>query len=253
MALLSVKNLTAKFGAFTAFEDVDIELEKGSLTGLIGTNGAGKSTLFSAITGYITPTSGSVTFDGHDMLSLSIEKRVETGLGRTFQVPREFSRLSVFQNLMAAPPNQAGESLLKLFVAARSVRRQEAELAERANAMLKFLNLAKVADTPAGSLSGGQKKLLELGRLLMLEPSCIMLDEPFAGVNPVLVEELSERIVELNQRGITLLIIEHDLASLSRLVPKLYAMDRGRIIAEGKPAEVLADPLVREAYMGGVI
>lgn len=253
MALLSVKNLTAKFGAFTAFEGVDIELEKGSLTGLIGTNGAGKSTLFSAITGYITPTSGSVAFDGHDMLSLSIEKRVETGLGRTFQVPREFSRLSVFQNLMAAPPNQAGESLLKLFVAARSVRRQEAELAERANTMLKFLNLAKVADTPAGSLSGGQKKLLELGRLLMLEPSCIMLDEPFAGVNPVLVEELSERIVELNQRGITLLIIEHDLASLSRLVPKLYAMDRGRIIAEGKPAEVLADPLVREAYMGGVI
>ena len=253
MALLSVKNLTAKFGAFTAFEGVDIELEKGSLTGLIGTNGAGKSTLFSAITGYITPTSGSVAFDGHDMLPLSIEKRVETGLGRTFQVPREFSRLSVFQNLMAAPPNQAGESLLKLFVAARRVRRQEAELAERANTMLKFLNLAKVAHTPAGSLSGGQKKLLELGRLLMLEPSCIMLDEPFAGVNPVLVEELSERIVELNQRGITLLIIEHDLASLSRLVPKLYAMDRGRIIAEGKPAEVLADPLVREAYMGGVI
>jgi branched-chain amino acid transport system ATP-binding protein len=253
MALLSVKNLSAKFGAFTAFEDVDIELEKGSLTGLIGTNGAGKSTLFSAITGYITPSSGSVTFDGHDMLSLSIEKRVETGLGRTFQVPREFSRLSVFQNLMAAPPNQAGESLLKLFVAARSVRRQEAELAERANTMLKFLNLAKVADMPAGSLSGGQKKLLELGRLLMLEPTCIMLDEPFAGVNPVLVEELSQRIVELNQRGITLLIIEHDLASLSRLVPKLYAMDRGRIIAEGKPAEVLADPLVREAYMGGVI
>lgn len=253
MALLSVKNLSAKFGAFTAFEDVDIELEKGTLTGLIGTNGAGKSTLFSAITGYITPSSGSVTFDGHDMLSLSIEKRVETGLGRTFQVPREFSRLSVFQNLMAAPPNQAGESLIKLFVAAGRVRRQEAELAERAHAMLTFLNLAKVADTPAGSLSGGQKKLLELGRLLMLEPTCIMLDEPFAGVNPVLVEELSERIVELNQRGITLLIIEHDLASLSRIVPKLYAMDRGRIIAAGKPAEVLADPRVREAYMGGVI
>lgn len=253
MALLSVKNLSAKFGAFTAFEDVDIELEKGSLTGLIGTNGAGKSTLFSAITGYITPSSGSVTFDGHDMLSLSIEKRVETGLGRTFQVPREFSRLSVFQNLMAAPPNQAGESLFKLFMAAGSVRRQEAELAERADAMLTFLNLGKVAHTPAGSLSGGQKKLLELGRLLMLEPTCIMLDEPFAGVNPVLVEELSERIVELNQRGITLFIIEHDLASLSRIVPKLYAMDRGRIIAQGKPVEVLADPHVREAYMGGVI
>ncbi|MBS3649814.1 ABC transporter ATP-binding protein [Pseudaminobacter sp. 19-2017] len=253
MSLLSVKNLSARFGAFTAFDGVDIELAKGSLTGLIGTNGAGKSTLFSAITGYITPSSGEVKFDGHDMLPLSIEKRVEKGLSRTFQVPREFSRLSVFQNLMAAPPNQAGESLAKLFITPGRVRRQEAELAERADSMLQFLNLARVADTPAGSLSGGQKKLLELGRLLMLEPSCIMLDEPFAGVNPVLVEELSQRIVELNQRGITLLIIEHDLASLSRLVPRLYAMDRGRIIAEGKPSEVLADPRVREAYMGGVI
>lgn len=253
MALLSVRNLAVRFGAFTAFEEVDIDLEKGSLTGLIGTNGAGKSTLFSAITGYITPHEGSVTFDGADLLALSIERRVQRGLGRTFQVPREFSRLSVFQNLMAAPPNQAGESLLSLVFTAPRVFRQEAELAERAHEMLRFLNLAKVADISAGSLSGGQKKLLELGRLLMLEPSCIMLDEPFAGVNPVLVEELSQRILELNQRGITLLIIEHDLASLSRLVPRLYAMDRGRIIAEGKPSDVLADARVREAYMGGVI
>jgi branched-chain amino acid transport system ATP-binding protein len=253
MTLLSVRDLTARFGAFTAFEDVNLNLEKGSLTGLIGTNGAGKSTLFSAITGYITPCKGSVTFDGTDMLPLSIERRVQKGLSRTFQVPREFSRLSVFQNLMAAPPNQAGESLLKLILTAPRVVRQEAELAERTHEMLRFLNLAKVADTPAGSLSGGQKKLLELGRLLMLEPSCIMLDEPFAGVNPVLVEEISQRILELNQRGITLLIIEHDLASLSRLVPRLYAMDRGRIIAEGKPSEVLGEPRVREAYMGGVI
>ncbi len=253
MSLLSVKNLTARFGAFTAFEDVSIDIEKGSLVGLIGTNGAGKSTLFSAITGYIAPHAGTVTFAGDDMLALSIEQRVQRGLARTFQVPREFSRLSVFDNLMAAPSRQAGESLLQLFLAAPKVRRQEAELAERTHDMLAFLNLTRVADTPAGSLSGGQKKLLELGRLLMLEPSCIMLDEPFAGVNPVLVQELSQRIVELNRRGITLLIIEHDLASLSRLVPKLYAMDRGRIIAEGRPDEVLADNRVREAYMGGVI
>jgi branched-chain amino acid transport system ATP-binding protein len=253
MALLSVKNLTVRFGAFTAFEDVTMDIEKGSLVGLIGTNGAGKSTLFSAITGYITPHSGSVTFAGEDMLSLSIEKRVQRGLSRTFQLPREFHRLSVFDNLMAAPPHQLGENLIGLIFTAPRVFRQEAELAERSHEMLRFLNLTKVADAPAGSLSGGQKKLLELGRLLMLEPSCIMLDEPFAGVNPVLVQELSQRIVELNQRGITLVIIEHDLASLSRLVPTLYAMDRGRIIAEGSPDAVLSNPCVREAYMGGVI
>ncbi|MGF7158748.1 branched-chain amino acid transport system ATP-binding protein [Rhodoligotrophos appendicifer] len=253
MSLLSVRNLTARFGAFVAFEDVSIELEPGSLTGLIGTNGAGKSTLFSAITGYITPNAGSVRFADEDMLSLSIEKRVQRGLGRTFQVPREFTRLSVFDNLMAAAPHQIGEKLFGLIFAAGKVARQERDLGDRTSEMLRFLNLAKVADTPAGSLSGGQKKLLELGRLLMLEPRCILLDEPFAGVNAVLIEELSQRIVELNQRGITLLIIEHDLAGLSRLVPRLYAMDRGRIIAEGSPAKVLANDKVREAYMGGVI
>ena len=253
MSLLTVRNLTARFGAFTAFEDVSLELEKGALVGLIGTNGAGKSTLFSALTGYIPPAAGTVMFNGEDMLPLSIEKRVQRGLSRTFQIPREFSRLSVFNNLMAAPPDQAGERLVQLFLTPTKVFRQEARLAERAHEMLRFLNLTKVADTPAGSLSGGQKKLLELGRLLMLEPACIMLDEPFAGVNPVLIQELSQRIVELNQRGITLFIIEHDLASLSRLVPRLYAMDRGRIIAEGKPEDVLADNRVREAYMGGAV
>lgn len=253
MNLLSITNLTAKFGAFVAFEDVSIELNKGELVGLIGTNGAGKSTVFSVITGYIRPHAGTITFNGESLLPLSVERRVQRGLARTFQVPREFTRLSVFQNLMAAPAGQAGESLTKLFLSARAVARQEAELAERAHEMLRFLNLSKVADQTAGNLSGGQKKLLELGRLLMLEPDCILLDEPFAGVNPVLVEEISQRILELNQRGISLLIIEHDLASLSKLVPRLYAMDRGRIIAAGKPSDVLAEPRVLEAYMGGVI
>ncbi|WP_137391588.1 ABC transporter ATP-binding protein [Rhodoligotrophos defluvii] len=253
MSFLAVRNLTARFGAFTAFEDVSIELERGALVGLIGTNGAGKSTLFSAVTGYIRTHSGSVHFAGEDVSELSIEHRVQRGLARTFQVPREFGRLSVFHNLMAAAPHQVGESLFGLVFAAPKVARQEAELAERAREMMRFLNLSRVADAPAGTLSGGQKKLLELGRLLMLEPSCILLDEPFAGVNPVLIQEISQRILELNQRGITLFIIEHDLAGLSRLVPKIYAMDRGRIIAEGTPDEVLADRHVREAYMGGVI
>src|SRR5690606_29252185 len=164
-----------------------------------------------------------------------------------------FSQLSVLHNMMAASPDLRGEKLLSLFVAARQVAREERRAAEQARELLEFLNLARVADTPAGMLSGGQKKLLELGRLLMLEPRCIMLDEPFAGVNPVLIEELSERIVTLNQRGMTVLIIEHNLEALARIVSRLYVMDRGRVIAEGRPREVLAQPAVREAYMGGVI
>lgn len=253
MSLLSIHNLSAHFGAFTAFEDVSLELEQGSLTGLIGSNGAGKSTLFSAIGGYLTPSSGRVAFAGTDLAGRSIEQRVQLGLTRTFQVPREFGGLSVLENLMVAAPGQAGERLVSLALAPGKVRRQERDVAERARAILDFLNLTSVADTPAGTLSGGQKKLLELGRVLMLEPRCIMLDEPFAGVNPVLVQQISERILDLHRRGIALFIIEHDLTSLSKLVPDLYAMDRGRIIAHGTPQQVLKDAKVREAYMGGII
>lgn len=253
MSLLCVRNLSAHFGSFTAFQDVSLELEQGSLTGLIGSNGAGKSTLFSAIGGYITPTSGSVVFAGTDLARRSIEQRVHLGLTRTFQVPREFGGLTVFENLMAAAPDQAGESLVSLVLASATVRRQEREIAERARAIIDFLKLGSVANSLAGTLSGGQKKLLELGRVLMVEPRCIMLDEPFAGVNPILIGQISDRILDLHRRGIALLIIEHDLTSLSRLVPDLYAMDRGRLIAHGPPEQVLRDEKVREAYMGGVI
>ena len=142
-------------------------------------------------------------------------------------MPREFSQLTVFDNMMAAAPDQRGEKLSALLFARREVAREEARLAERVRGLLDFLNLSRVADEPAGKLSGGQKKLLELGRLLMLEPRCILLDEPFAGVNPVLIEELSDRIVELNQRGLTVAIIEHNLEELARIAPRMYVMDRG--------------------------
>lgn len=253
MQLLSVRGLSASFGGFRVLEDVSLELDHGSLVGLIGTNGAGKSTLFSAITGYVHTLAGSVQFEGKDISRLPVERRVQRGLGRTFQVPREFSQLSVFDNMMVAAPDQVGENLTALVFARARVARQEAEIAQRVHELLAFLNLGKVADQLAGKLSGGQKKLLELGRLLMLQPRCIMLDEPFAGVNPVLIEDLSQRIVELNGRGMTVLIIEHNLEELSRIVPRLYAMDRGRVIAQGTPDEVLSNDLVREAYMGGVI
>ncbi|PLC50546.1 ABC transporter ATP-binding protein [Pollutimonas subterranea] len=253
MALLSVKNVGASFGGFIALDDVSLQLHEGELLGLIGTNGAGKSTLFSVITGYIPKRSGSIEFAGEGIDNLAVHARVWRGLARTFQVPREFSQLSVFDNMMAAAPGLRGEGLLSLFLSPRQVAREEQQAAERVNDLLTFLNLAKVAREPAGKLSGGQKKLLELGRLLMLEPRCIMLDEPFAGVNPVLIEELSLRIQELNGRGMTVLIIEHNLEELSRIVPRMYVMDSGKVIAEGTPDNVLSQDLVREAYMGGVI
>lgn len=251
--ILSVSGLSASFGGFKALDNVSIELEKSAMVGLIGTNGAGKSTLFSAISGYIPQQSGTINFAGEEISGLEIHHRVQRGLARTFQVPKEFSNMTVFNNMMAAAPGQTGERLLALVFARTKIARQEAATAARVHEILAFLNLTKVADTLAGKLSGGQKKLLELGRLLMLEPQCILLDEPFAGVNPVLIEELSQRIIDLNGRGLAVLIIEHNLDELSRIVPKLYVMDRGQVIAQGKPDEVLEDDLVREAYMGGVI
>lgn len=253
MSLLSIYNITARFGGFRALDDVSLDVHDGELVGLIGTNGAGKSTLFSVATGYIPAGSGSVHFAGENITDLAVHWRVRRGLARTFQVPREFSNMTVFNNLMAAAPDQEGEKLTALMFARRKIAREEERTAERVNEVMAFLNLTRVADEPAGKLSGGQKKLLELGRLLMLEPKCILLDEPFAGVNPVLIEQLCDRVVELNKRGVAVLIIEHNLAELARLVPRLYAMDRGKVIAQGTPDMVLADPGVREAYMGGVI
>lgn len=252
-ALLSVSGIGAGFGAFKVLEDVSLTLPQGGLVGLIGTNGAGKSTLFSTISGYIKPLSGTVTFAGENITNLAVERRVQRGLARTFQVPREFSELTVFDNMMAAAPAQAGERLASLVFARGRVAREEKSTGDKVRQLLAFLNLERVAQERAGRLSGGQKKLLELGRLLMLDPKAIMLDEPFAGVNPVLIGELSERILQLNARGMSILIIEHNLDELSRIVPEMYAMDRGQVIAQGTPVDVLASPKVREAYMGGVI
>lgn len=253
MELLSIKNITAGFGSFKALDDVSLTVNKGELVGIIGTNGAGKSTLFSVITGYVSRLSGHITFAGDTFDHLPIHQRVRRGLGRTFQVPREFGNLTVRENLLAAAPNQLGEKLLPLMFMGRRIAAEEERLEARAREIISFLNLSRVENEMASKLSGGQKKLLELGRLLMLGPQCILLDEPFAGVNPVLIGELSERIAELNKRGLTVVIIEHNLAELSRLVPRMYAMDRGKIITEGTAQEVLANEQVREAYMGGVI
>lgn len=248
---LEIDAIAVAFGGFQALSGVSLAVPTGGLVGLIGPNGAGKSTLFSVISGFLAPGSGHVTLDGRRIDRLGAPARARAGMVRTFQVPREFGDLSVRQNLMAAAPHQRGESLLGLFLHPRQVAREEAEIAARADALIHTLRLAPVAELAARALSGGQKKLLELGRALMLRPRLVLLDEPFAGVNPVLIGQIMERITELHATGIGFLIIEHDLDALSRLVPVLAVMDRGRIIAHGAPAAVLDDAAVRDAYLGG--
>lgn len=249
---LEVRNISKSYGGFRALDGVRLKVDTGSLFGVIGPNGAGKSTLFSVISGFVPADEGQVLLDGKPIDGLNPPARARAGMVRTFQVPREFRHLTVRENLMAAAPNQTGEDLLGLFFRPGRVREEEEAIAERVNLTISFLKLTKVADQPSGKLSGGQKKLLELGRALMVEPRLILLDEPFAGVNPVLIGEIMERIAELNAQGIGFIVIEHDLEALTRLVPRLAVMDRGKVIAEGAPQAVLDDPLVREAYLGGV-
>jgi len=248
---LEARAISKSYGGFQALDRVSLQVESGGLFGLIGPNGAGKSTLFSILSGFLKADSGHVLLDGRAIDAVPAPARARAGMVRTFQVPRDFQHLTVHENLMAAAPGQVGETLPGLFFRPGKVRQQEAEIAARVGEILAFLRLSQVADQSAGKLSGGQKKLVELGRALMVEPRLILLDEPFAGVNPVLIGQIMERVADLNARGIGFLVIEHDLEALTRLVPRLAVMDRGRIIAQGAPDAVLDDPLVRDAYLGG--
>ena len=248
---LEARAISKSYGGFQALDRVSLQVESGGLFGLIGPNGAGKSTLFSILSGFLKADAGQILLDGRAIDAVPAPARARAGMVRTFQVPRDFQHLTVHENLMAAAPGQVGETLPGLFFRPAKVRQQEAEIA------------ARVGDDPrlpaplSGRRSVGRqavrrtKEALELGRALMVEPRLILLDEPFAGVNPVLIGEIMERVAELNARGIGFLVIEHDLEALTRLVPRLAVMDRGRIIAQGAPDAVLDDPLVREAYLGG--
>lgn len=247
---LDLRHLTLAYGDFRVLDDLSLEVPTNSIVGLIGPNGAGKSTLFSVVSGFIKQANGEIRFNGQLLDSLPAYERARLGLCRTFQVPREFRHLTVTENMLAAPNDQVGESLWALFARPGKVRTEEDELKERAMKWLRFLKLEAVANQPAGSLSGGQKKLLELGRILMLEPRCVLLDEPYAGVNPVLIEQISDRIHELHSQGIGFVIVEHNLHMLAKLASSMVVLDRGSLLAQGTPSEALADERVRAAYMG---
>jgi branched-chain amino acid transport system ATP-binding protein len=251
--MISARGLVKNFGGFRAVDDVSLEVGPGERVGLIGPNGAGKSTLFAVLTGFMRPDGGTVSIGGAEATALPPHRRARLGVARTFQIPREFGDLTVGENLMASAPAQSGETLRGLFLGPGRVRREEETIRAKARDTAAFLKLSAVFDQPAAKLSGGQKKLLEMGRALMTDPRLMLLDEPFAGVNPVLIAEIAARIRELNARGVGFLIIEHDLAALSRLAGTLHVMDQGRLIASGAPADVLSRPQVRDAYLGGAV
>ena len=250
---LTVSSINKSYGKLEILKDVSLSVPAGARVGIIGPNGAGKSTLFAVIGGSVQPDSGSIVLEDKTLTDMRPQARAELGLVRTFQVARPFQHLTVRDNLVVAAANQYGQTLIGTLVGGARVRREQDAIRARVEELLKFLKLDKVADNLAGRLSGGQRKLLELGRALMVKPSLILLDEPFAGVNPVLFGEISERIVELNQKGIGFLVIEHNIQALSRIVSEMYVLVQGSVLAHGAPDEVLAIQEVQHAYMGGAL
>jgi branched-chain amino acid transport system ATP-binding protein len=247
---LDIIDISASLGGMEILKGITLRVPEDGITGLIGPNGAGKSTLFAVISGFLAPTAGEIRFDNRGLEGGPAE-RARSGMVRTFQVPREFRHMTVRENLYVAAPDQPGEHLVNLLMRRGAVQARERKVREEAEAVVEFLRLGPVADTPAGHLSGGQKKLLELGRVMMLRPRLVLLDEPFAGVNAVLITEIMNRIRELHRRGVGFLIIEHDLDALSGLVSEMHVLDRGCLLASGPPDAVLSEPLVRDAYLGG--
>jgi len=251
MGLLEVRALTRSFYGVHALNGVDLDVEEGTITGLIGPNGAGKTTLFNCVSGLIPPQSGRVVFEGRDITGQAPHRITRRGLVRTFQIARGFPRLSVIENLMLYGARQPGETLWKSIARPAAVGRREAELRERAATIARRLNLGRVANDPASALSGGQKKLLEIGRALMTDPRVVLLDEPIAGVNPTLANEIAAHLESLvREEGLTFLVIEHNMDMIARLCRPVVVMTEGRRLAQGSFAEVASDPRVQAAYMG---
>jgi ABC-type branched-subunit amino acid transport system ATPase component len=240
------------FGELRAVDGVTLSVEEGTITGLIGPNGAGKSTFFDLIAGARRPHAGSISFGGIRIDGMSPDLVFRNGLARTFQIPRPFPQMTVLENVMLAPRDQTGERFWNNWIRAGAVERQERESRERAVEVLGFCGLGDKTADIAGQLSGGQQKLLELARVLMIEPRLILLDEPAAGVNPTLLETLIEKIVALNRRGITFLIIEHNMDMVMQICSPIVVMAQGRVIFEGDADGVRGDPRVVDAYLGDI-
>ncbi|MEW9919790.1 ABC transporter ATP-binding protein [Marimonas sp. MJW-29] len=248
--ILSTRDLSCSFGALRAVDGVSLDIERGTMTGLIGPNGAGKTTFFNLLAGALKPTGGSVHFDGQDVTGMSPDRLFHLGLTRTFQIPRPFCRLSVLENLLLTPPRQSGETITGAVFRRGRMRAEERKMREKAMGILDFMTLADLADHPAGKISGGQTKLLELARALMGDPALILLDEPAAGVNPSLTNILIDRIEALNRQGLTFFIIEHDMDFVMRHCAPVIALAEGRVVFHGSAEEAQADEGLLDAYLG---
>ena len=249
--MIVVQDVVKHFGGLAAVDGVSMEIKQGTITGLIGPNGAGKSTLFNLIAGNLNPESGSIYLDGEDVTGLKPHMLFSKGLLRTFQIAHEFQSLSVLDNLMMVPSLQVGESLLGAWFKREKVVRQEAEMRGKAEEVISFLNMGHLANELAGNLSGGQKKLLELGRTMMASPKVVILDEVGAGVNRTLLKEIGDAILSMNrERGFTFCMIEHDMDFISRLCDPVVVMAEGKILAQGSVEKIKANEDVIEAYLG---
>ncbi|MCU0549752.1 MAG: ABC transporter ATP-binding protein [Leptolyngbya sp. Prado105] len=249
-AVLSATGLVKSFGGIKAVNNAGIEVPTGSITGLIGPNGAGKTTLFNLLSNFIHPDQGQVMFDGEAIESLQPHEIAQRGMIRTFQVARVLSRLSVLENMLLAAQKQTGENFFNTWFLAGQIRKEERENRDRAMEILESVGLAAKAHDYAGALSGGQRKLLEIARALMTRPKLVLLDEPAAGVNPTLINQICEYIQYWNRQGLTFLVIEHNMDVIMSLCDRVWVLAEGTNLADGSPNEIQSNSKVLEAYLG---
>jgi branched-chain amino acid transport system ATP-binding protein len=251
VTLLSVDGLRRSFGSLRAVDGVSFGVEAGEIVGIIGPNGAGKTTTFNCISGVLESDAGTVTFDGEDVTNDPPHRLARNGLVRTFQQTRELTTMTVEDNVLLPALDHPGERAWHAVRQSGASREREQEAHGRAMELLETFDIGSMADEYAGNLSGGQRKLLELARALMLDPEMLLLDEPFAGVNPTLTRDIVAHIESLNDAGLTLLIIEHELETLTELVDRLVVLADGQVLATGRPQEIMEDEEVIDAYLGG--
>ena len=249
--MLKIKGLNKSFGGLKAVNNVNLEVDKGSITGLIGPNGAGKTTLFNTIAGLYAPDNGDVYLEEKKIAGLKPHELFNMGVLRTFQIAHEFASLTVLENLMMVPGNQRGEKLIYALFDDKTVKKEEEEIRAKAIEVIEFLNLKHLTQEIAGNLSGGQKKLLELGRTMMVEANLVLLDEVGAGVNRTLLNEISDAILRLNkERNYTFFVIEHDMDLIEKICDPVIVMAEGSVLFEGKFVDVKSNEEVIEAYLG---
>jgi branched-chain amino acid transport system ATP-binding protein len=249
-APIEARNLVKVFGGLRAVDDMSITLHQGEMLGVIGPNGAGKTTLFNLLAGSLRPNAGTIRVAGHDLTRAGAHRRIGAGVGRTFQIPRPFAEMTVLENVLTGRQGQAGEQFWRNLAPSRRVATEERAAVDKASDLLDFVTLSALANEPARILSGGQRKLLELARVLMADPRAILLDEPAAGVNPSLLEIIIDRLLTLNANGKSILLIEHNMDAVSRLCGRVVVLANGRYLTEGTPAGIVRDPRVIDAYLG---